>query len=172
MHPSAGRHGDAFFAEEKRLILLHELIHARSWDVLFDRIAAFLTYLHWFNPAAWLALARLRQERELRCDEALLDLAGEKCAASYGRTLLKIVEDLKRPVQLPGAVGVFGGTRALTRRIQMIARYRRAAKWQKARAQCWSCCCLSSDCARANPLSGGKTPKRKRSRPRRRPTQR
>ena len=121
-----------FSPEEKRLILLHELIHARSWDVLIDRIAAFLTYLHWFNPAAWLALARLRQERELRCDEALLDLAGENSAASYGRTLLKIVEDLKRPVQLPGAVGVFGGTRTLTRRIQMIARYRRAAKWQKA----------------------------------------
>ena len=28
-------------------------------------------------------------------------------------------------------------------------------------SRCWSCCCLSSDCARANPLSGGKTPKRK-----------
>ena len=108
------------------------MIHARSWDVLFDRIAAFLTYLHWFNPAAWLALARLRQERELRCDEALLDLAGENRAVSYGRTLLKIVENLKRPVRLPGAVGVFGGTRALTRRIQMIARYQRAAKWQQA----------------------------------------
>ncbi len=121
-----------FSPEEKCLILLHELIHARSWDVLFDRIAVFLTYLHWFNPAAWLALARLRQERELRCDEALLDLAGEKHAVSYGRTLLKIVEYLKRPVQLPGAVGVFGGTLALTRRIHMIARYRRAAKWQKA----------------------------------------
>ena len=121
-----------FSPEEKCLILLHELVHARSWDVLFDGIAVFLTYLHWFNPAAWLALARLRQERELRCDEALLDLAGENSAVSYGRTLLKIVEDLKRPVQLPGAVGVFGGARALTRRIQMIARYRRAAKWQKA----------------------------------------
>ncbi len=120
-----------FSTKEAHLILLHELIHVRAWDVLVDRLALFLTYLHWFNPPAWFALARLREERELRCDEAVLDFVGEKRAASYGGALLKIVEDVKRPVQLPGAVGVFGGAAALTRRIHMIARYRRCTRWQE-----------------------------------------
>src|SRR5690349_13738505 len=54
--------------DELRLVLLHELIHVRRWDVLIDRVAVLVAAVHWFNPMAWLTLACLRRERELACD--------------------------------------------------------------------------------------------------------
>jgi beta-lactamase regulating signal transducer with metallopeptidase domain/5-hydroxyisourate hydrolase-like protein (transthyretin family) len=121
-----------FSREELRLILLHELVHVRRWDVLIDRVVTLLACLHWFNPAAWLALVRLRDEREMACDAAVIDLLGEQNAVSYGRVLLKVVEENQRPGLLPGAVGVFGRTLALTRRIHMIAHYQRGTARQAA----------------------------------------
>jgi beta-lactamase regulating signal transducer with metallopeptidase domain/5-hydroxyisourate hydrolase-like protein (transthyretin family) len=112
-------------AEELRLVLLHELTHVRRRDVLFDRVAALLVAVHWFNPVAWLALAGLRRERELACDEAVLDHAGGCEAARYGHVLLKVADQLAAWAALPGAVGVFGKGRYLVRRIHMIADYRK-----------------------------------------------
>jgi beta-lactamase regulating signal transducer with metallopeptidase domain/5-hydroxyisourate hydrolase-like protein (transthyretin family) len=110
---------------ELRLVLLHELMHVRPWDVLSEQAAALLTAVHWFNPVAWLAIARLRRERELACDAAVLDHTGPYEAGPYGGALLKIVEFIQTPGLLSGAVGVSGRDLALTRRIQMIACYRK-----------------------------------------------
>jgi bla regulator protein BlaR1 len=113
-------------AEELRLVLLHELAHVRRCDVAIERLGAVLACLHWFNPAAWLALARLRQERELACDAAVLDRVGSGENNRYGHTILKIVAMLGRLAPIPGAVGAFGQNRALGRRIETIARHRRS----------------------------------------------
>jgi beta-lactamase regulating signal transducer with metallopeptidase domain/protocatechuate 3,4-dioxygenase beta subunit len=117
--------GRLFSPKELRLVLMHELMHVRRWDVLTDHAAAFLTAVHWFNPVAWLALARLRRERELACDAAVLDFAGPAEAGLYGRAFLKIVEFIQTPKLVPGAVGMSGRDLALARRIYMIASYRK-----------------------------------------------
>ncbi len=111
--------------DELRLVLLHELMHVRRWDVLVDRAAACLVAVHWFNPMAWLLLRSLRRERELVCDAAVVDHLGAAGAGSYGRVLLKVVEQLRPVAPGPGAVGVFGQDASLTRRIRMIADYRK-----------------------------------------------
>jgi beta-lactamase regulating signal transducer with metallopeptidase domain len=113
-------------SEELRLVLLHELLHVRRRDVLIDAIASTIACLHWFNPAAWLALAGLRRERESACDAALLEVVGSAARRDYGALLLKAVE-LLPPVGSPAAVSMFGqpyDSGPLERRIQMIASYR------------------------------------------------
>lgn len=110
--------------DELRLVLLHELVHVRRWDVLVDRVAAFLVAVHWFNPVAWLVLACLRRDRELACDAAVLRRVGTCDRGRYGHTLLNIAKRMVAPVRVPGAVGVFVNDQSLVRRIRMIAHYR------------------------------------------------
>src|SRR6266700_6044854 len=50
-------------------ILQHELTHVRRRDYLWDRLSTLGCYLIFFHPLAWLARRRLRWERELVCDE-------------------------------------------------------------------------------------------------------
>jgi beta-lactamase regulating signal transducer with metallopeptidase domain len=115
--------------DELRLVLLHELIHVRRHDALVDLAAWGIACVHWFNPAAWLALAGLRRERELACDAALLDLLGAGARRDYGSVLLKAVETLQSRTTTAGAVAMFERrffSDPLERRIQMIANYRPA----------------------------------------------
>jgi beta-lactamase regulating signal transducer with metallopeptidase domain/protocatechuate 3,4-dioxygenase beta subunit len=122
----------SFSDEELRLMLLHELLHVRRLDVPSDRLAALLAIAHWFNPIAWLALACLRQERELACDAAVLDRVGSDAAHRYGHLLLKIVEQLHVPAPVPGAVEMFAPRLSLTKRIHMIASHRKPRRTARA----------------------------------------
>jgi hypothetical protein len=54
-------------------VLRHELIHVRRRDYLCDRLASLACCLVFFHPAAWLVRRRLRWERELACDEGVVD---------------------------------------------------------------------------------------------------
>jgi beta-lactamase regulating signal transducer with metallopeptidase domain len=54
-------------------ILRHELIHVKRRDYLWDRLAALGCRILFFHPAAWLAYRRIRWERELACDQAVVE---------------------------------------------------------------------------------------------------
>ena len=55
-----------------RTVLLHELCHLRRRDPLALLLAHLAVSVHWFNPLAWLALAGIRREQELACDDCVL----------------------------------------------------------------------------------------------------
>jgi len=78
--------------EQRRTVLLHELAHARRWDCLTQLIAQAACALHWFNPLAWLAWRRMQAERELACDDLVLN-AGTKPSA-YAEQLLQIAAEM------------------------------------------------------------------------------
>ncbi len=73
---------------ELRMVFLHEMNHVRRLDVLWDQLAAVLAAVHWFNPAAWWALYRLRDTRELACDAAVLSHLGSGHARPYGELVV------------------------------------------------------------------------------------
>lgn len=54
-------------------ILRHELIHVKQHDYLWDRLAALGCRILFFHPAAWFAYRRIRWERELACDQAVVE---------------------------------------------------------------------------------------------------
>ena len=59
-------------AERMRVVLLHELAHARHGDWLLQMAAETLRCVWWFNPLAWVVRARLRRESEHTADDLVL----------------------------------------------------------------------------------------------------
>jgi TonB family protein len=59
-------------ADRLQIILAHELTHIERYDWLTQLIAQFSACVYWFHPLAWYALAQLRSERELACDDGVL----------------------------------------------------------------------------------------------------
>lgn len=52
-----------FSRAELRHVFLHELAHVRRGDVPTNWLMALLQIVHWFNPAIWFALSRMRADR-------------------------------------------------------------------------------------------------------------
>lgn len=111
-----------------RLIVLHELAHLKRRDVATNYLLSLVQAVHWFNPLVWFAAARVRGERELACDEAVLRVSGAPAGREYGQTILKLIESLSRGGALPapapaGAVGVVQHRVLMQRRLTMIAKF-------------------------------------------------
>jgi TonB family protein len=71
-----------------RIVLSHELAHVRRHDWAIQIAATLLRALHWFNPLAWIACRRLRQESELACDDVVLGRGVE--GTEYATHLLEL----------------------------------------------------------------------------------
>jgi beta-lactamase regulating signal transducer with metallopeptidase domain len=85
------RDAAAWPQERLRAVLLHELAHARRGDCAAQWAAAAVCALHWFNPLAWHAAARMRLEAEHAADDAAL---ARTPAADYARHLLQVAASL------------------------------------------------------------------------------
>jgi beta-lactamase regulating signal transducer with metallopeptidase domain len=76
-------------AERRRLVLLHELAHAKRRDAATQFLARLVCAMCWLHPLAWLALRQLRIEAEIACDD--LVLAADTKPSIYAAELLDIV---------------------------------------------------------------------------------
>ena len=96
-------------------VLAHELCHIRRRDNLFAAIHMMVEAAFWFHPLVWWIGARLVEERERACDEAVLRLGSEP--GVYAEAILNVC---KLYVESP-LVCVSGVTGAnLKRRIAAI----------------------------------------------------
>ena len=84
---------DKWSPERRRIVLLHELAHAKRNDCLIQGLSQFVCALYWFNPLVWLAKRQIQKEHERACDDYVLD-AGTK-ASEYANHLLDVVRSLK-----------------------------------------------------------------------------
>jgi beta-lactamase regulating signal transducer with metallopeptidase domain len=95
----------AWSAEWRRVVLLHELAHIKRRDCLTQTLAHLACALYWFNPLVWFAARRLRVERELACDDCVLEVGAG--ASDYANYLVEIAQTFEsvEPVT-PVSVGM------------------------------------------------------------------
>lgn len=88
----------AWTPERLEVVLLHELSHVRRLDIVPHLVSELAVVIHWFNPLAWLAAARLRAEAERATDDRVVQ-AGAR-PSEYADHLLEIVRQ-SRPAWYP-----------------------------------------------------------------------
>lgn len=71
-------------------IFLHELMHYKRKDLIYNFLGMTVLILHWFNPLVWLAVKKAKLYREYACDASVLELLQEEESIEYGMTLLKL----------------------------------------------------------------------------------
>jgi beta-lactamase regulating signal transducer with metallopeptidase domain/predicted nucleic acid-binding Zn-ribbon protein len=106
--------------QEIEAVLAHELAHVKRQDYTVNLLQSFIDILYFFHPALWWLSARVREERELCCD----DLAIQACGGN-GRRLaqaLARIEELRliQTASTPALAMAFA-----TKRQQLLHRVRR-----------------------------------------------
>lgn len=103
--------------------IAHELAHNRRNDFgknLLYEIASFAVIYH---PGAWFTRQRVRETREMVCDEIAAEGAGNH---AYAQSLLRVASLLLegKPVRVPHAIGVFDSN-TLERRLMKLTETKR-----------------------------------------------
>ncbi len=71
--------------DQLEAVLAHELAHIRRFDYLVNIVQMLIETLFFYHPAVWWISGRIRQERELCCDDIAVGYCGN--AVGYARAL-------------------------------------------------------------------------------------
>ena len=105
-------------AERMRVVLLHELAHARRGDWLLQMAAEALRCVWWFNPLAWMVRARLRRESEHAADD--LVLAQGVPAATCATHLVELAREVRKHRRTWLPAPAMAGSSNLERRLSTM----------------------------------------------------
>lgn len=102
-------------ADQLELVLVHELAHLRRLDPLFNLLQTGLDTLLFYHPAVHWISRKVREDRELCCDDVVVHSGGDRLR--YARALLALAE--ARAHGLPNAALAASGG-ALLERVERI----------------------------------------------------
>jgi uncharacterized protein (TIGR03435 family) len=108
-------------------VLSHEWNHAKRRDNLTFALQMIAEAIFWFYPVVWMVGRRLMEERELACDQAVLEQAHSE---DYAEGILNVCKLYSRS-PLNCMAGISGAD--LTARVEMILRNERPQKLGKAK---------------------------------------
>jgi len=110
-------------ADELRGIVLHELAHLRRWDDWTNLTQKFVKALFFFHPAVWWIDGRLALEREIACDDMVLEQTAN--ARTYAASLVSVAEKVVAEKMRMGkalalAQSALGRVREISQRVAQI----------------------------------------------------
>ncbi len=113
-----------------RAVLLHESAHVLRRDCLAKYIAQASRALLWWNPLAWILAARMNQEQELACDDAVL--AAGIPADAYANVLLNTAREGSGSLLLGCAMTAAGALEQRLARLFERRMHAVSSGWRKA----------------------------------------
>src|SRR3954469_19102256 len=110
-------------ADELKIILLHELAHLQRWDDWTNLAQKILKALFFFHPAVWWIDNRLALEREIACDDMVLEQSAN--ARTYAASLISVAEKVVAEKMRTGralalAQSALGRVREVSQRVAQI----------------------------------------------------
>lgn len=106
-----------------KYILLHELNHYKHNDIAANFLTVIYQILYWFNPLVWMAFRKMRLDREIACDMAVLNSLDEHSYIEYGNTIIKFAAKASQPKNFTLANHLNGSKEQITIRIKKIASF-------------------------------------------------
>lgn len=109
--------------DEIKYIFLHELNHYKSKDIATNYLIVIFQVIYWFNPLVWIAFRKMRLDREIACDHAVLSSLDEERRREYGITIINFIDKVSRQKNLILADQFNGSKKQIKSRIERIASY-------------------------------------------------
>lgn len=103
----------------RRIVLLHELTHIRRRDTVWQLFANVVAAVWWFQPLAWFARRRLRQESEYACDTQVLDFGVRP--SDYAAQLVDLARASRQSLPWQGAICIARKDELEPRLIRILA---------------------------------------------------
>lgn len=108
-------------------IFLHELMHYKRKDLLYNFLGIIALSIHWFNPIAWFAVNQMKIYREYACDNSVLELLGEKETIEYGMTLINLSKTFANRNKHSGLAIFFETKNQIKGRVKMIKQFKKGS---------------------------------------------
>jgi hypothetical protein len=105
-------------AEQLEVVLAHELAHIRRADYLWNMLQSMIETLFFFHPAVWWVSNKLRQQRELCCDDAALACCSDPLV--YATALLRLEEQRSTRLHLAMALDGHQGSGLRARIVRIL----------------------------------------------------
>ena len=104
--------------DELKVTLLHELAHLRRWDDWTNLVQKMVKAVFFFHPAVWWIEGRLALEREMACDDLVLEQTANPRA--YAASLISFAEKIQRGRELALVHAVVGRVKQISQRVTRI----------------------------------------------------
>ena len=104
-------------------VILHELVHYKNKDTLWNSLICLLRCLHWCNPILQYCAKRAMNDMESRCDQRVMEVLEGEERREYGRILLSMTNE--QYANTPGCTGINNGGKNISERIEALARFKR-----------------------------------------------
>ncbi len=105
-------------AEQRKIVVLHELAHICRHDCLIHLIAQLAKAAFWFNPLCWVAVRQMMLDRELASDDLVISKG--VLASDYAENLINIASCFKLDRLFPTAAIAMARSSKLGVRVQAV----------------------------------------------------
>ncbi len=109
---------DSWRLEEIEPVLIHEMVHLRRLDLPINALQCVLQAVYFFHPLVWLMNRKIREERELICDDEVVRRCGGR--SGYVRAILRVVESQAVASRFAPAMGMASHRSSLGRRVERL----------------------------------------------------
>jgi beta-lactamase regulating signal transducer with metallopeptidase domain len=101
-----------------KVTLLHELAHLRRWDDWTNLFQKVMKAVLFFHPAVWWIEGKLALEREMACDDIVLEQTANPKA--YAASLISFAEKIHQGRELALVHALVGRVKQISRRVTRI----------------------------------------------------
>ena len=105
-----------------KLILEHELVHHKRFDLAFDGTMAVLKSIQWFNPLIWIAHYQMRMDCELACDQYVIRNKSTSRKKEYAQLLIQFATKHSKSASAYSMTSMSAGFNQLAQRVSSVSK--------------------------------------------------